>query len=172
MGEITNYEDVAGYPLDDETVERLFAEQSECSVVWTTRDGWPVGVMHRFVWRDRRIWVTCADHRKRVSALRRDGRSCVIVSSEGTSLGRDKTITFKTVATVHESADVKLWFYPALSEKLNPGRPDRAAGFQAMLDSEGRVVIELEPVKTISYDGAKLHAAIAASRAQTHQAQQ
>jgi hypothetical protein len=162
--EIKNYEDVSVYPVDAEKMERMFAAQTECSVVWSTKDGWPVGVMHRFVWHDGKVWVTCASHRKRVPALRRDGRSCVIVSSEGTELGPDQTVTMKTLATVHEGRDVKDWFYPALAAKLNPGRPDRAAMFQKMLDSENRVVIELEPVKFISYDGVKLHEAIAASR--------
>ncbi len=165
--EIRDYEDVAVYPLDDETFERLMALQTECAVVWSTRDGWPVGVMHRFVWRDGRVWVTTARHRVRVPALRRDPRSSVIVSSEGTELGGDKTVTMKTLATIHASDEVKAWFYPALAEKLNPGRPDRAAAFQSMLDSPGRVVIELEPVKFISYDGAKLRAAIAASRSRS-----
>jgi hypothetical protein len=164
MAEITDYEDVSQYPVSDEVRDEMFTLQTECAVVWSTKDGWPVGVMHRFVWSDEAIWVTCATHRKRVPALRRDPRSCVIVTSEGTALGGDKTVTMKTIAAVHESRDVKDWFYPALAAKLNPDRPDRAEGFRAMLDSPNRVVIELRPVKYISYNGALLRAAIARSR--------
>lgn len=95
---IRDYEDVVGYAVDDEKRERLLALQTECSVTWTTKQGWPVSVMHRFAWHDGKIWVTCSGHRKRVSALRRDGRSCVILSSEGTALGPDQTVTIKTAA--------------------------------------------------------------------------
>ena len=59
----------------------------------------------------------------------------MIASSEGTALGGDKTVTIKTIATVHECRDVKDWFYPALAAKLNPDRPDRAAAFCAMLEA-------------------------------------
>src|SRR5262245_52037586 len=72
------YQDLSQFGLDDDVREWLLTEQSECSVVWTTADGWPVGVVHRFVWHDGRIWVACPSDRKRVKALRRDGRSCVI----------------------------------------------------------------------------------------------
>jgi len=164
VGEIEDFEDVARYPVSDTVRDEMFALQSECAVVWSTKDGWPVGVMHRFVWHEGEVWVTCAMHRKRVPALRRDPRSCVIVSSEGTSLGGDKTVTMKTIATVHVDRAVKDWFYPALAAKMNPGRPEGAAMFEEMLDSPNRVVIELRPVKVISYDGALLFEAIARSR--------
>jgi general stress protein 26 len=164
VAEIKDYEDVAGYPVSDEVREEMFSLQTECAVVWSTKEGWPVGVMHRFVWHDAAVWVTCAAHRKRVPALRRDPRGCVIVSSEGTSLGPDKTVTMKTLATVHDDRDVKDWFYPALATKLTRGHPEATEGFRQMLDSPNRVVIELRPVKFISYDGALLQAAIARSR--------
>ena len=166
---IRDYEEVSLYPIDDEKREKMFALQTECAVVWTTRDGWPVGVLHRFVWRDGKIWVTCSGHRKRVPALRRNPKSCVIVSSEGTALGRDQTITAKTTATVHEDRAVMDWFYPALAEKMNPDNKERQDWFVEMLDSPRRVVIELEPVKWITYDGVKLAEAVQASQAEEAQ---
>jgi general stress protein 26 len=162
---IRDYEEVSVYPIDDEKRERLLALQTECAVVWTTRDGWPVGVLHRFVWRDGSFWVTCSGHRKRVPALRRNGKSCIIVSSEGTPLGRDQTITAKTSARVFEDRATKDWFYPALAAKMNPDDPARAAWFRDMLDSPRRVIIQLEPVKWITYDGVKLAEAVRASQA-------
>ena len=33
--------------------------------MWATKDGWPVGVTHAFVWRDGKIWITFAAHRHR-----------------------------------------------------------------------------------------------------------
>jgi hypothetical protein len=39
---IADDENVAVDPLDDDTFERLMALQTECAVLWSTRDGWPV----------------------------------------------------------------------------------------------------------------------------------
>ncbi len=158
----TNYDDVSIYPLDREKIERLCQLQSECAVLWSTKDGWPMGVMHRFVYLHGRFWVTCAEQRKRVPALKKRDKSAVIVTSEGTALGRDQTMTVKCRATVHENnADLKAWFYPALARKLNQGDEAAAAVFQQFLDTPKRVIIELEPVKWITYDGVKLAAHVA-----------
>lgn len=37
---------------------------------WTTKDGYPVGVVVAYVYRDDKFWTTCAERRKRVPALR------------------------------------------------------------------------------------------------------
>jgi len=158
---IENYEEVAFYPIDDELREQIYETQTECAVVWSTKGGWPVGVMHRFVWKDGKFWVTCSGQRKRVPALRKRPQSCVIVSAEGTKHGPDRTTTAKTLATVHDDAETKAWFYPALAAKMMPGSTERQEWFVKMLDSGRRVVIELEPVKWITYDGHKLAAAVA-----------
>jgi len=157
-----DYDDVSVYPLDPNKIERLLQLQSECSVLWTTQDGWPVGVMHRFVFRDGKFWVTCARQRKRVPALRKRDKSAVIVSSEGTPLGRDQTLTVKCRATVHDDdPQVKAWFYRALALKLNDGDESRAAMFEKFLDTPTRVIIELEPIQWITYDGVKVAAHVA-----------
>lgn len=158
----SDYDDVSIYPLDQEKIERLCQLQSECAVLWSTSDSWPVGVMHRFVYQHDKFWVTCAEQRKRVPALKKRDKSAVIVTSEGTPLGRDQTMTVKCRATVHENnAELKAWFYPALALKLNQGDEAAAAGFQKFLDTPKRVIIELDPVKWITYDGVKLAAHVA-----------
>jgi hypothetical protein len=158
----TNYDDVSVYPLDQEKIERLLQLQSECSVLWSTSDGWPVGVMHRFVFTDGKFWVTCASQRKRVPALKKRDKSAVIVSSEGTPLGPDQTLTVKCRAKVHEdNPEVKNWFYRALAMKLGNGDEEAAANFERFLDTPARVIIELTPVKWITYDGMKVAAHVA-----------
>lgn len=157
-----DFHDVSIYPLSQAKIERLLQLQSECAVLWTTSDGWPVGVMHRFVFENGKFWVTCAGQRKRVPALRRRDKSAVIISSEGTALGRDQTLTVKCRATVHDdNPTVKGWFYRALAMKLNNGDAARASVFERQLDSPGRVIIELTPTKWITYDGVKLAAHVA-----------
>ncbi len=158
----TNYDDVSVYPLDADKIERLLQVQTECSVLWTTSEHWPMGVMHRFVFQDGKFWVTCASQRKRVPALKKRNKSAVIISSEGTPFGRDQTLTAKCVATVHENnAQVKSWFYHALAMKLRDGNEAEAAKFEQFLDTPARVIIELEPVKWITYDGKKVAAHVA-----------
>ncbi|MCR9277004.1 MAG: hypothetical protein NXH85_03440 [Pseudomonadaceae bacterium] len=160
----TNYDDVSMYPLDPAKVERLLQLQSECSVLWSTKDGWPVGVMHRFVYQDGKFWVTCASQRKRVPALKKRNKSAVIISSEGTALGADQTMTVKCLATVHEdNPSIKGWFYHALAMKLQQGDPDKVAVFEQFLDTPTRVIIELEPQKWITYDGTKVAAHVSGS---------
>ena len=84
---MASLEEVSQYPLDDEQREELFARQRVCSVCWTTRDGWPVGVTHRYIWARERIWVTTSSQRARVHALRDRPQSCVIISGDGTDMG-------------------------------------------------------------------------------------
>lgn len=154
-----SYEDVSVYPIDEPLREVLFAAQTECSLSWTTTDGWPVGVMHRYVWHDGKFWITTMAHRKRVPALRKRPKSCVIVSGENVRPGwRDFTVTAKTLATVHEDDDaLKAWFYPALAARMT-ATPEAAAGFVQRLDTPGRVIIECAVEQWITYDGAKVTA--------------
>ena len=158
---MASLEEVSQYSLDEETREELFRQQRVCSVTWTTRDGWPVGVAHRYIWERGRVWVTTSSQRHRVSALRERPRSCVIISGDGTELGPDRTLTLKTLCTVHEDRETLDWFYEAFSRALHPANEGAQRAMISMFDTPRRVVLELEPVKSISYDGMKLSAAIA-----------
>lgn len=156
---LEDFEDVSVYGIEDARREVLLARGRECAVVWTTQDGWPIGVMHIYLWRNGRFWVTCTQRRKRVAALRRRPQSCVILAFEG-----EQTLTAKTRAIVHEPGNVHArWLYPALAELVLPtvAEPIRAGGvdgFVARLESEDRVILEFEPVKWISFDGRRVGA--------------
>jgi hypothetical protein len=154
-----DYTDVSDVGVDPVKKAELYDAQTECAVVWTNRSGWPVGVMHRFVWQDDRFWVTCAPQRKRVAALRARPQSSVIVSSEGTWLGGDLTTTAKTLATVHDDDAICSWFYPALAARQREDPAERDE-FLRRLDTPGRVIIELEPVEWITYDGVRLESTL------------
>lgn len=156
-----DYSDVTGIGVDPHKREALYEAQTECVVNWSTTDGWPVGVLHRFVWQDGKFWVTCAPQRKRVPALRARPKSSVVVTSEGTWLGGDVTTTAKTLATVHDDPTIRTWFYPALARRLRTTADDRAE-FLRRLDTPGRVVIELDPVDWITYDGVRLESSLRA----------
>ena len=163
----TDYRDVRDVGLDDGKRERLYDAQTECCVMWTNRDGWPIGVMHRFVWRDGRFWVTCTAERLRVPALRARPQSCVVVSSEGTWLGGDVTTTAATMATVHDDAATKAWFYPALAARVRPDDTKQQAAFAAHLDSPNRIVIEIVPDGRIGFDAEQMFKGSAAGPSRT-----
>ena len=156
-----DYEDVTMYTLDADVEEQLLRAHNECTFIWSNKEGWPVGVIMSYVWRRGRFWLTASGQRARVAAVRRDPRVCVVVTSTGSPLPRNKAITWKGTCTVHDSREVKDWFYGELAAALNPDDAARAASFQTFLDSPRRVVIEVEPTQRIGYDGAKMRVATA-----------
>jgi general stress protein 26 len=150
-----NYEKVSIYPVDPDVREKLLSTQIECVFNWATKDGWPMGVIMSCLWRDGRMWLTAGANRHRISAIRRDPRCSVVVTSTGTTLGPGKTVTIKGRAIIHDDRETKDWFYPAFASKLNPD-PEGAEKFRKRLDSPLRVVLEVVPEKFITYDGIKM----------------
>lgn len=151
-----NYELVSIYRLDPEVQEELLSNARECVFNWCTRDQWPMGVIMSCFWRDGKMWLTAGAHRHRIAAVRRNPQVSVVITSTGTHLGGGKTVTIKGRCTVHEDEETKSWFYPAFSDHLHPGNDTMARGFEDMLNSPLRVVLEVEPVKFITYDGVKM----------------
>lgn len=152
-----DYEDVTKYTLEPEDLERLFKEQNECTFMWSTKDGAPVGCIMSYVWQDGKVWATATKQRARIPALRRDPRSCVVVTSTGTSMG-PKCVTMRGRCRILEDAETKNWFYPALAERLIPDNPAQQRGFVKMLNSPHRVVMEFTPERYITFDGDKMAA--------------
>lgn len=150
-----NYEDVTKYDLDEEDEQTLLSVQNECTFMWSTKEGWPVGVIMSYLHRDGRFWLTASSQRARISAVRRDPRVCITITSTGSSLGPGKTVTYKGVCTVHDDQETKDWFYPALAEAFTPS-PRRQDQWVRFLDSPRRVILEVEPGKRIAYDGVKM----------------
>lgn len=157
---MASLEEVSHYPLDDEQCEQLYAMQRLCVVCWSTSDGWPVGVNHRYLWANGKVWVTTSSQRHRVKALRNRPKSCVVISGDGTEMGPERTVTLKTECIVHEDRETIEWFIAEFARSLNPDDPEAQKGTIAMMDTPRRVVLELTPVKKISYDGMKLGMAI------------
>ena len=151
-----NYEDVTAYDLDSEVEEALLLAHNECTFIWSNREGWPVGVIMSYVWREGRFWLTASGQRARVSAVRRDPRVCVVVTSTGSPLPANKTVTWKGTCTIHDDAATKAWFYPELAAALMGASESAQTRFISFLDSPRRVVFEVEPTQRIGYDGAKM----------------
>jgi general stress protein 26 len=157
MSRTHDHEIVSIYPFTDDEIEALMTNSAECVLMWATKDGWPVGVVHAFVWRHERIWVTFAAHRHRAAAIRRDPRVSVTVSGTA-GVSRDcprGAVTVKGRAIFHEDQETKDWFYRALARKLNPGDEVGQDRFFSVLDSPLRVILEIVPEKWITFDGVK-----------------
>jgi nitroimidazol reductase NimA-like FMN-containing flavoprotein (pyridoxamine 5'-phosphate oxidase superfamily) len=153
-----SYEDLSSYVLTSEAEQELLDRQNECTFMWTTKAGEPVGVIMNFVHRDGEIWLTLASQRKRVAAVRRDPRVAVAITSKGSGISTSRTVTYKGTCTIHDDAETKAWFYPALAARVRPGEPDKQAAFVSFLDSPMRVVLQVVPTKRIGFDSAPMWA--------------
>jgi general stress protein 26 len=110
------------------------------------------------VWRKGRFWLTATSQRARMHAIRRDPRCCIVVTSTGSPLSRNKAITWKGICTLHDDREIKDWFYPELAAALQNTKEDQDR-FAKFLDSPRRLVMEVEPTQRIGYDGAKMRQA-------------
>lgn len=156
-----NYEDVTVYGLDDEVEQRLLVAHNECTFIWSNKEGWPVGVIMSYVWRDGKFWLTASGQRARIAAVRRDPRVCVVVTSTGSPLPRNKAVTWKGTCVVRDDAETKCWFYPALAAAIQGDNVAARDAFAQFLDSPRRVILEVTPTQRIGYDGAKMGRATA-----------
>ena len=66
-----NYEDLTQCGLESELEQELLDVQRECTFMWTNKKGEAFGVIMSYLPSDGKIWLTCAERRARVPALRR-----------------------------------------------------------------------------------------------------
>ena len=157
-GYTDSYEDVSMFTLSDDREQTLLDRQTECTFMWTTSTGDPVGVIMNFVFHDGAFWLTCTRRRKRVPAIEARPRVAVAITSRGTDIGVSQAVTYKGNAEVLDDADTLDWFYPVLAAKVRPGDDAAQAAFVAHLDSPGRVVIRLVPDGRIGFDSEAMFA--------------
>jgi len=158
MAQTHDHEIVSIYPFTDAEVDAMMTNSMECVLNWSTRDGWPVGVMHAYVWHEGKIWITFSSHRHRAAAIKRDPRVSVVVSSAGYADGASDelprgAITFKGRGQFFDDEKTLHWFYGALSKKLNPNSADGEKFFYNLLNSPLRTLLAVTPEKKIMYNG-------------------
>ena len=157
MAQTNDHEIVSIYPFSEDEVENLMSHAIEAVLMWSTKDGWPVGVTQAFIWRDGKIWLTFASHRHRAAAIRRDNRISVNVSSASYGDGASDTlpsgaITFKGTGEFLDDDETKEWFYRALADKVGNGNQQVSDHFREFLDSPLRTILAVTPVKRIMYN--------------------
>lgn len=153
---VDSYEDVSVFSLDDAGEQALLDAQTECTFMWTTDSGAPVGVIMNYLEREGRFWLTCTRRRKRVAAVEARPRVALAITSRGTDIGVSQAVTYQGVATVHDGDDVKSWFYPALAARVRPNSDVQQRAFVQHLDTPGRVVIEVVPGTRIGFDSERM----------------
>lgn len=155
----TYYDDLTRYTLTAEREQDLLEYQTECTFMWATKAGHPLGVIMSYLTRDGDFWLTATESRLRIPAIRRDPRSSLAITSLGTQLGPKKSITYKGSSVIRADRETKDWFYPALALRLMGHRgEERMEQYVGLLDIPERVIIQFTPESDIRFDGDKMFA--------------
>lgn len=157
-GYTDSYEDVSVFTLSGDREVALLATQTECTFMWSTATGDPVGVIMNYVHHADAFWLTCTRRRKRVPAIEARPRVAIAISSRGTDIGISQAITYKGNATVLDDRATLDWFYTVLARKVRPRDEAAQAAFVHHLDSPGRVVIRIDPDTRIGFDSEAMFA--------------
>jgi hypothetical protein len=154
MSESVDYEDLTGMQLSAEELAELIGGGGECIFNWTTKEGYPVGVVVAYIYKDGKFWTTCAERRKRVPALRKRPQSGIVINQGG------RTASFRGDSVVHANGDpdfdeLKSWFYATLSGVASSPDDAYRRAFAKFLDSPHRVIIETDAKLVVGFDTAK-----------------
>jgi hypothetical protein len=148
-----SYEDLTDCGLSPELEHALVRAQRNCVFMWTNKKGEAFGVVQSYLPKDGKLWMTCAETRARVPALRRFPRASVCITGAETKYGSGRTVTYKGECIIHTDQETKDWFYPEFSQYIR-GDGAAAAAFQRFLDSPHRVILEFTPDYALSFDAA------------------
>lgn len=157
MSKATDHESVSIYQFNEAEIDEIMSKTPECVLNWCTKDQWPVGVVHSFVWAKGKIWITFAAHRHRAAAIKRNPQVSVVVSGRTSD---DETCPqgqacCKGTAEFHDDRETLTWMYRLLAKKVSPDDKAGEDDFYSLLDSPLRTVISVTPVKWITFNSAK-----------------
>ena len=150
--------ELTDYSLGNADEQYLLDEQKECTFIWSNKKGEPVGVVMTFLAAQDKLWLLVTEKRARVTAVRRDPRTSVVITSAGLPGGTGKTVTYKGTTRVHAYDNPELqWVYHEYVSKLNgENNMERIEFFKSMLAVPERVIFEFIIDKKITYDGDKM----------------
>ena len=163
--QISNLEDVSAFKFSDEEREQLFAGQPVCTVNWTTREGFPMGMPHDYVWDGGKFWVHTTTKRKRVRALTDRPQSCIVIDSAHKPGLPGGMVSAKTMATVHHGdRDLVKWLLPLFFDRVGWTHDDATrAQMMELFDTPARVVLSFDPIEMFSWSSEKMNQALNSS---------
>ena len=159
MDKSFNYDDVSHYTLEDDDEQALIAAQDECTFMWSTKEGWPVGVIMSYVYDGGYFWLSVSSLRVRVQAVTREPRTSISITSKGANLTAPQSLTYKGTCEVLSDQGTIDWFLPALAKRLRPGDEQGQIDFVRLNDTSNRRVLKFKPVKKIGFDSRKMRKA-------------
>ncbi|MEN3952098.1 pyridoxamine 5'-phosphate oxidase family protein [Iodidimonas sp. SYSU 1G8] len=158
-GNTFNYDSVKGYTLDEDAERQLIEAQNECTFMWSTKEGWPVGVIMSYVFHEGCFWLSVSSLRVRVQAVERDPRVSISITGKGVDVPGGRSLTYKGTCEVLRDRETIDWFLPALAKRLRWGDEEAQKLFVKLNDTPNRRVLKVTPVKRIGYDGQKMRKA-------------
>ena len=154
-----NYDDVSRYTLESRDEQALISAQNECTFMWSTRDGWPVGVIMSYIYVDKCFWLSVSSLRVRVQAVAREPRTSISITSKGTPLSAALSLTYKGECEVLQDQVTIDWFLPALAKRLRKDDEAAQQDFVRLNNTSNRRVLKFTPVKKIGFDSRKMRQA-------------
>lgn len=147
-------EDLARARMAAADQAELFEAQTEC-VLSFNQDGLPTSVVMSYqVDEQGHFWCATVEGRRQVRGVDGDPRVSLVVSSTGSGLAGRRMVALRGRAQVHRDREVVMDRVRRLAPRLAPEDPD---AFVRLLDSPGRVVIEVVPTRvTASHDSTRL----------------
>jgi hypothetical protein len=151
---IDDMEDLRSARLGSDDIEELLDVATECNLVFSGPDDWPMGVVVSFARAGGRFWFTAVEGRRHTVGISRHPRISIVVTSAGTDLDGRRMVAVRAMATVHTDRPTKDRILPVIAARLSPDDPTRML---RLLDTEHRVVIEAEPTAvSVSHDSRKI----------------
>ena len=169
MNKPFNYDNVRNYTLDEDAERQLIDAQNECTFSWSTKDGWPVGVIMSYVYAGGCFWLSVSSLRVRVAAVLRDPRVSISITSKGVDAPPGRSLTYKGICEVLSDRATIDWFLPALGRRLRRDDAGAVQLFVQLNDTPNRRVLKVTPGKRIGYDGQKMRKATTDAVAQGRQ---
>ncbi|TYL46446.1 hypothetical protein FXB39_13300 [Nocardioides sp. BGMRC 2183] len=147
-------EDLSSARMGMAAQQALLAAQTE-AVMSFLQDGEPTAVVMSFLAdAEGHLWFATVEGRRQVRGIDQDPRVTVTVSNTGTDLPGRRMMSLRGRAVVHRDRAVVMPAIRRLAPRLAPADPE---AFVRLLDSPGRVVIEVEPTRvTASHDSTLL----------------
>lgn len=159
MNNSFNYDDVSHYTLEEDDEQALIDAQNECTFMWSTKEGWPVGVIMSYVYDRGYFWLSVSSLRVRVQAVAREPRTSISITSKGCGMEAPLSLTYKGTCEVLSDQQTIDWFLPALAKRLRAGDEQAQTDFVRLNNTPNRRVLKFKPVKKIGFDSRKMRQA-------------